>query len=73
MVQPNAPAEVYRLHILLLQINPPIWGYTREAAIRPNRHRLFVPAGKVCQGLVTIGGPKYLLHPLLGAEEAFLC
>src|SRR3954470_361356 len=25
MVQPNAPAEIYRLHILLLQINPPIW------------------------------------------------
>jgi hypothetical protein len=25
MVQPNAPAEIYQLHILLLQINPPIW------------------------------------------------
>ena len=25
MVQPNAPAESYQLHILLLQINPPIW------------------------------------------------
>jgi hypothetical protein len=25
MVQPNAPAEIYRLRILLLQINPPIW------------------------------------------------
>jgi hypothetical protein len=22
MVQPNAPAEIYQLHILLLQINP---------------------------------------------------
>ena len=25
MVQLNAPAEIYQLHILLLQINPPIW------------------------------------------------
>ena len=25
MVQPNAPVEIYQLHILLLQINPPIW------------------------------------------------
>ncbi len=25
MVQSNAPAEIYQLHILLLQINPPIW------------------------------------------------
>jgi hypothetical protein len=25
MVQPNAPAESYQLHILLLQINGPIW------------------------------------------------
>src|SRR6266446_10966312 len=25
MVQPNAPTEIYQLHILLLQINPPIW------------------------------------------------
>ena len=25
MLQSNAPAEVYQLHILLLQINPPIW------------------------------------------------
>src|ERR1700730_9554435 len=25
MVQPNAPAEIYQLHILLLQINPPVW------------------------------------------------
>jgi len=25
MVQPNAPAEIYQLHILLLQIDPPIW------------------------------------------------
>ena len=25
MVRPNAPAEIYQLHILLLQINPPIW------------------------------------------------
>jgi len=25
MVQPNAPGEIYRLHILLLQIDPPIW------------------------------------------------
>ena len=25
MVQPNAPAAIYQLHILLLQINPPIW------------------------------------------------
>ena len=24
MVQPNAPVEIYQLHILLLQINPPI-------------------------------------------------
>jgi Plasmid pRiA4b ORF-3-like protein len=24
-VQPNATAEIYQLHILLLQINPPIW------------------------------------------------
>jgi len=25
MVQSNPPAEIYQLHILLLQINPPIW------------------------------------------------
>src|SRR5258708_38450962 len=25
MVQSNAPAEIYQSHILLLQINPPIW------------------------------------------------
>jgi hypothetical protein len=25
MVQPNAPVEIYQLHILLIQINPPIW------------------------------------------------
>jgi hypothetical protein len=25
MVQSNAPAEIYQLHILLFQINPPIW------------------------------------------------
>ncbi len=25
MVQPNAPVEIYQLHILLLHINPPIW------------------------------------------------
>ena len=25
MVQSNAPAEIYQFHILLLQINPPIW------------------------------------------------
>jgi hypothetical protein len=25
MVQSNAPAEIYQLHSLLLQINPPIW------------------------------------------------
>ena len=25
MVQPNARVEIYQLHILLLQINPPIW------------------------------------------------
>ena len=25
MVQSNAPGEIYQLHILLLQINPPIW------------------------------------------------
>jgi hypothetical protein len=25
MVQPNAPVEIYQLHILLLQTNPPIW------------------------------------------------
>src|SRR5208337_3391554 len=25
MVHPNAPVEIYQLHILLLQINPPIW------------------------------------------------
>jgi Plasmid pRiA4b ORF-3-like protein len=25
MLQSSAPAEVYQLHILLLQINPPIW------------------------------------------------
>ena len=25
MLQSNAPAEVYQLHNLLLQINPPIW------------------------------------------------
>jgi len=25
MVQANAPVEIYQLHILLLQINPPIW------------------------------------------------
>jgi hypothetical protein len=25
MVQPNAPVGIYQLHILLLQINPPIW------------------------------------------------
>ena len=25
MVQSNVPAEIYQLHILLLQINPPIW------------------------------------------------
>src|SRR5258708_26989443 len=25
MVQQNAPVEIYQLHILLLQINPPIW------------------------------------------------
>src|SRR5258707_7763085 len=25
MVQPNAPVEIYQLHILLLQINPPVW------------------------------------------------
>src|ERR1700737_2930829 len=25
MVQPNAPAEIYQLHILLLQISPPVW------------------------------------------------
>src|SRR5260370_4368307 len=25
MVQPTAPAEIYQLHILLLQITPPIW------------------------------------------------
>jgi hypothetical protein len=25
MVQPNAPVEIYQLHILLLQVNPPIW------------------------------------------------
>src|ERR1700693_2228801 len=25
MVQANPPAEIYQLHILLLQINPPIW------------------------------------------------
>jgi Plasmid pRiA4b ORF-3-like protein len=25
MVRPNAPAEIYQLHILLLQTNPPIW------------------------------------------------
>ena len=25
MVHPNAPVEIYQLHILLLQNNPPIW------------------------------------------------
>ena len=25
MVQPNATAEIYQFHILLLHINPPIW------------------------------------------------
>jgi len=25
MAHSNAPAEIYQLHILLLQINPPIW------------------------------------------------
>ena len=25
MVQPNAPVEIYQLHILLLQVNPPTW------------------------------------------------
>src|SRR5260370_1895933 len=25
MVKPNAPVEIYQLHILLHQINPPIW------------------------------------------------
>ena len=25
MLQSNAPAEIYQLHILLLQTNPPIW------------------------------------------------
>ena len=25
MVQPNAPVEIYQLHNLLLDINPPIW------------------------------------------------
>jgi hypothetical protein len=25
MVQPNVSAEIYQLHILLLQINPPLW------------------------------------------------
>src|SRR5271166_2876257 len=29
MVQSNAPAEIYQLHILLLQINPPIWAHRR--------------------------------------------
>ena len=55
-------------------------GYTREAAIRLNRrHRTGTIASPVrtrrksLPGLVTIGGPKYFLHPLLGAEEAFLC
>src|SRR6266404_1617555 len=33
MVQPNAPAEIYQLHILLLQINPPIW---RRLHVRSN-------------------------------------
>src|SRR6266403_4633743 len=33
MVQPNAPVEIYQLHILLLHINPPIW---RRLHVRSN-------------------------------------
>jgi hypothetical protein len=35
MVQSNDPVEIYQFHILLLQINPPIWRsetLTHEAA-----------------------------------------
>jgi hypothetical protein len=33
MVQPNAPVEIYQLHLLLLRINPPIW---RRLHVRSN-------------------------------------
>jgi hypothetical protein len=41
MVQPNAPVEIYQLHILLLQINPPIW------------RRLHVPSDSSIAEIVT--------------------
>jgi hypothetical protein len=34
MVQPNAPVGIYQLHILVLQINPPIW---RRLHVRSER------------------------------------
>jgi hypothetical protein len=33
MVQPNAPVEIYQLHLLLLRISPPIW---RRLHVRSN-------------------------------------
>ena len=38
MVQPNAPAEIYQLHILLLQSNPPYMAASAGAQRQQHRH-----------------------------------
>src|SRR5260221_4721667 len=42
MVQSNAPVEIYHLHILLLQINPPIGVRTRNGNLSTVRSSLLV-------------------------------
>ena len=80
MVQSNAPGEIYQLHILLLQINPPIWRrlHVRSDSSIATLHELlqiafdwsdfhlhrFVIRGKE-YGLSRVGGSTFANRPFI--------
>jgi hypothetical protein len=56
MVQPNAPVEIYQLHLLLLRINPPIW---RRLHVRSNSS-----GGACASPPEDCGGPKAYMEKI---------